>query len=107
MPSVNVEGGNVVDYTATTSDLTVELGFVPRSVTLLNKTTGDSKVFQVLAASGEVEPLAAQTPADAVDYSVEDGGVIGDAISGGVTIKASLALFNDQNGAIVEVSALR
>ena len=96
--NINIAGEARGEVTTLNADITVEVGYAPSRVEFLNLTNDVAKTFQVKAASGEVEPFAAQTPADAVDYSTVEGGTVGDAKSAGFTIKAALADFND-NGA--------
>lgn len=92
--TINIAGESRGSFTGTGADIKVEVGYTPSQVELLNVTTGDSKTFPVAAASGKLEPLAAQTPADAVDYSTVEGGVVGDALSDGFVVKAAFADYN-------------
>lgn len=95
-------------------DTVLPVGFAVTKVELLNKTTKAHDVFQVTAASGEVEPLAATGPQVAVNYDSNNGGSEGGTLSGlaageGFTIKAALAGYNAtaDAGDVIQWTAVR
>jgi hypothetical protein len=92
--NINIAGEARGTFTGTGADIKVEVGYTPSQVELLNLTSGANATYPVVAASGNLEPMAAQTPADAVDYSAVEGGVIGDALSDGFVVKAAFAAYN-------------
>lgn len=84
--------GTVVSIGAADLDIR-DVGFTPTVVTLINVTNEDEQIIQV-SASGLVEPLVGQTPADAVNYDDQaggsDGGTVGDAEGDGFKIVSGL-----------------